>query len=248
MQWVSKTATTLCLALCAGLTTGCVDDESSLFVVGAFNLEATDCLVKPSLSAELRFQGVLDLEFSTEYHAALLVGSQLTQQGSREKIRTETSRLRLRGADVTLFRPDQSEVSFTTSASGFVDPASGTAPGLAAIATQLIRSDDYPDHDLLGLAIARVRVFGQTLGGQDIESGDFDFPIEICKGCLVTYPAAAFDTGSATDGTCLANASIEDPTVCFPGQDASFPCTSSICASKDVCTSPRNNDFYKNSQ
>lgn len=233
MHWVPKTAATLLLASsAAGLATGCVDNESSLFIVGVFNLSASDCLAKPDSEAELLFAGTIDLAFTSTYEAALLVGNQLTEQGSREKLRTETSRMRLQGADVTLFRPDGSEVSFTTSASGFVDNADGTDPGFAAISAQLIRDGDLPPGTESGVAIARVRVFGESLGGEDVESGDFDFPINVCTGCLVRFPA------EAVLGTmCVADAEVEDEqTVCHFGQDVPFPCT--LCPTDDRCQPP----------
>jgi hypothetical protein len=232
MHWVSKTTAALFLATSAsGLATGCVDNESSLFIVGAFNLSATDCLAKPDSEAELLFAGTMDLAFTSTYDAALLLGNQLTEQGSREKLRTETSRMRIQGADVTLFRPDGSEVSFTTSASGFAHNADGTDPGYAAVSAQLVRDGDMPAGTDQGIAIARVRVFGETLGGQEVESGDFDFPINVCNGCLVFFPAEAFAGGA---GTCSATAEVEQgSTICYFGQDVPFPCT--MCAADPVC-------------
>lgn len=230
MSWVSKTAATLLLAAsAAGLATGCAENESSLFIMGVFNLSASDCLAKPDAEAELLFAGTIDLAFTSSYEAALLVGNQLTEQGSREKLRTETSRMRLQGADVTLFRPDGSEVSFTTSASGFVDNADGTDPGFAAVSAQLIRNGDLPSSTENGIAIARVRVFGESLGGEDVESGDFDFPINVCYGCLVRFPAEAL-----VEGQCVATAEVEqEQTICYFGQDTPFPCT--VCAQDPLC-------------
>jgi hypothetical protein len=234
MHWVSKTTAALFLATsAAGLATGCVDNESSLFIVGAFNLSATDCLAKPDSDAELLFGGTIDLAFTSTYQAALLLGNQLTEQGSREKLRTETSRMRIQGADVTLFRPDGSEVSFTTSASGFAHNADGTDPGYAAVSAQLVRDGDLPPGTADGIAIARVRVFGETLGGQEVESGDFDFPIDVCHGCLVFFPAEAI---VFVDGEpeCSATAEVDqESTVCYFGQDVPFPCT--VCSASDTC-------------
>jgi hypothetical protein len=226
MHWVSKTAAALLLATsAAGLATGCAENDSSVFIVGVFNLSSSDCLAKPDAEAELMFAGTIDLAFTTTYDAALLVGNQLTQQGNRERLRTETSRMRLQGADVTLFRPDGSEVSFTTSASGFVHSADGVDPSYAAVSAQLVRDGDLPPGTDSGIAIARVRVFGESLGGEDVESGDFDFPINVCNGCLVRFPPEAI----LENGQCVADAEVQqEQTVCYFGQDVPFPCTACI--------------------
>lgn len=233
MYWVPKTAASLLLAAgVAGLATGCVDNESSVFIVGVFNLSTSDCLAKPDAEAELLFAGTIDLAFTTTYNAALLVGNQLTEQGSRERLRTETSRMRLQGADVTLFRPDGSSVSFTTSASGFVHSADGTDPSYAAVSAQLIRDGDLSPDTLDGIAIARVRVFGESLGGEDVESGDYDFPINVCNGCLVRFPAEAL-----VNNECVADAEVDqEQTVCYFGQDVPFPC--SACIGNEACAGP----------
>ena len=32
--------------------------------------------------------------------------------------------------------------------------------------------------------VSRIRLFGESLGGNDVETGLFDFPINVCTGCL----------------------------------------------------------------
>jgi hypothetical protein len=51
--------------------------------------------------------------------------------------------------------------------------------------------------------VARVSVFGKTIGGLDVESSEFMFVIGVCNGCLLR--------DCADDEELLA---------CLPGQDA----------------------------
>src|SRR5690606_8651239 len=117
--------------------------------------------------------GVLDRLFANDYTAALLIGNQLTARGSREQLRTETSRVTLRGAEVRLETLKGAELApaFSSTATGFVDAAAGTDPSLSVMYASLIPasiSSTLPQ----GTVVAKVRVFGNTLGGQDVESAE----------------------------------------------------------------------------
>ncbi|MEO6602974.1 MAG: hypothetical protein ABIQ16_24020, partial [Polyangiaceae bacterium] len=74
---------------------------------------------------------------------------------------------------------------------------------------------------------------------------ELDFPINICEGCLVRYPAYAAATtnpgGSAY--TCSTSATTTQTTEvapCVQGQDAPFACT--FCsAAYEICRDPKAN-------
>jgi len=223
-------------------SSSCVDNESSLFVYGVMEITSTQCLAKPDASAVFIPEGTLDRAFADGYQAALLVGSHLTQRGSRDKLRTETSRLSITGAHMTLYGTNGSVIEFDTPATGLVNPSSGTDPGLAAVFARLVRQKDLESLGEDGQMIARIKILGSTLGGQEIESGVFDFPITLCTGCLVAYPADALDP---TSGKCDAVTDTgDDSAICFFGQDVYFPCT--YCAAfNDICADPGSNPFYQ---
>jgi hypothetical protein len=193
---------------------------------------------------------VLDVAFRRQYSATLLVGSQLVARGNSSQLRTETSRVALEGSVVQLADSRGAVVwgPVTVPGSGFVDPASGTTPSFGAIDTILLGADFgqtvlYPDLSVNTQFIknftASVHVFGHTLGGTAVESGDASFPIQVCYGCLVKFPPEA--SSSATNPNCsqppASGSSLSQP--CRMGQDEAVDCR--ICkqtlrgADKVVC-------------
>jgi hypothetical protein len=242
----TRTAFLTMFSLAASLS-GCAENESSLFIEGVLSLPASDCVARPDAEAEMLTQGVLDVHFAQGYVAAVQVGNQLTQQGNREKLRTETSRLHLEGATGTVFDVNGGEHEFEAIATGFAHPAAGTEPGLAAMVVNLINGETM---DALlaageGDIVVRFRVFGTTLGGKEVESGDYDFPIYLCDGCLVDYPIEAVASTVMPGEAYICGASADAGTeenICFYGQDQRFSC--SDCASVDpVCRDPSQNPW-----
>ncbi|HWP08738.1 MAG TPA: hypothetical protein VNN72_23510 [Polyangiaceae bacterium] len=241
MQRFTKTLAGLFALGAALAASSCVDNDSSFFIYGVMDINSSQCIAKPDSNSALIAEGTLDRQFADGYKAAILVGSHLTQRGNREKLRTETARLSVTGAHITLYGTEGAVIEFDTPATGLVNPSSGTDPGLAAVFARLVRYDDMAKLGRDGQMIARVKILGTTLGGQDIESATFDYPITLCTGCLVTYPADALS--NSTPPTCDASTdTAADTTICFFGQDYYFPCT--VCASFDkACESPAYNPY-----
>ena len=238
------------------LTPSCATNDSSMFIVGVIDIDLAACIAKPDTTSALLAGGVLDTAFKQDYTAILLIGNQLTQQGSREQLRTETSRVSVRGAEVTLTsvagkviqlvdsKGKKTDAVFSTVGTGFVDAAAGDAPSYAAVSVNLIPAALVAE-GLSGQVLAKVRVFGDSLGGKAVTSSELDFPITVCNGCLVTYPAQGDPTAttymcptpSATD----MSATTVGP--CVQGQDTPFSCT--LCSGAyDVCKDPKKNPAY----
>ena len=237
--------------LVAGMLPSCATNDSMMFISGVAVRKAGSCTIKPDLSGTYLQKGAMDRLFASEYIAGLIVGNQIMQRGSRERVRTETSRVILKGAEVRLESPQGEELvpAFSSIGTGFVDASDGTDASPGAMYATLIPASVAP---LLepGTVVAKVRVFGTTLGGEDVESSELPFPIEICDGCLVSYPASARDLAAngteyqcklAADEPATAGSSADEP--CSPGIDFSIPCTacSGVYA---ACQSPKDNCAY----
>ncbi|HMJ10785.1 MAG TPA: hypothetical protein VK524_05230, partial [Polyangiaceae bacterium] len=111
-------------------------------------------------------------------------------------------------------------VEYTTDGTGFVDPSDGSTPGFGIMSVELIPPGlaNLPDNTDV---VVGVRVFGDTLGGREVESSQLTFPIFVCNGCLVSYPNVAIDPASRA---CNSTEVPSDPPPCQVGQDDAVDC------------------------
>jgi len=221
-------------ALMAG--PGCADSESMLFIRQAQARVAGSCTVDNSPSSLVLVHGSLDLAFQRQYRAALLVGNQLVPRGNSAQLRTETARIQLQGAIVRAEDANGAVVwgPVTVPGSGFVDPASGSDPNFGLIDTVLLGSDLgtslagqlSADPTLVRYFTSVARVFGRTLGGMTVESGEWRFPINVCYGCSVVFPPDASDPKLMMQPNCdlptSTGSTVTHP--CIVGQDDSVDC------------------------
>jgi hypothetical protein len=239
--------TTICVAVATAAFSACTDTNTSLFILGNLYREAPNCGVSADPSAEMLGAGSLDLAFSNTYSAALLVGNQMTARGSKSQLRAETKRVNLQGAEVTLtdLAGRVLEPAFSVAGAGFADVTSGESPGWGVVFVDLIPRTVGAElaNDLQGTRsprtiIAEARVFGTTIGGGEVESGPFVFPIEVCYGCRVFFPLDAMTVDANGNFVCGANAEGFSYETCHPGQDETIDCRACAASSPDVCLSP----------
>ena len=224
-------------------TPSCSDNNSSLFITNVLYPPPPQCTIQADLTSVSLGSGTLDLEFTKSYKAALLVGNQLTSRGSKQTLRTETSRVTLRGAEITLTTAQGQELfKFSVNGTGFVDVSRGEDSGFGLFGAELIPASIGEQlTGLLGIppggssqVVALVRVFGSTLGNQELTSSELSFPITVCTGCLIEYPLAAIVPSS---GECATGVTELPVPGCRPGQDDKIDCRS--CASThDLCRFP----------
>jgi hypothetical protein len=226
----------------AAFAAGCVDDDSSLYVEAVLALTPPNCELQADPSAPQLLRGTLDVAFLRSYQGAVLVGNQLTPRGIKNQLRTETQGVELRGAEVRLTNAAGAVLEeFSVPAGGFVHSNSSESPGYGmALVTmiptgrgQAFLSELNNDRNSVRTVVAAIRVFGTTLGGTELTSGEFTFPIDVCFGCLVDYPLEAVeDTGNGR--ICAGTAEGVSATQCIRGQDAVIDCRS-CAATSDVC-------------
>ncbi|HXK19189.1 MAG TPA: hypothetical protein VNG33_15355 [Polyangiaceae bacterium] len=230
----------------------CATNDSMIYIVGVALRQQGSCAVRGDLGTTILAKGTMDRLFASEYVAALIVGNQLMQRGSRERVRTETSRVSLKGAEVKLEDSQGNELvpAFSAIATGFVDASDGTDAAPAVMFATLIPNSVVASLPQ-GTVVSKTRVFGTTLGGEDVESGELLFPIDVCDGCLVSFPAAARDPAAdsmtyqckinATDAAVISSDNAALP--CSLGIDFPVPCTacSGLYA---ACLSPSTNCYY----
>jgi hypothetical protein len=196
------------LTAAAFASAGCADNDSGMFVRAVLAVQAPDCVATADPSAPMLLGGVLDIGIApgTGYMAALLVGNQLVRRGDRDKLRTETARVSLEGAEVTVLTDTGEQIAeYSVPGTGFVDPGSSDEPGYGILSAMILP----PNAASSGTVVTKVRVFGTTLGGDEIESATLTFPIVICSNCLVSNPVLPGEQGNPP---------------CRPGQDDYVDC------------------------
>ncbi|MEZ4310712.1 MAG: hypothetical protein R3F14_21935 [Polyangiaceae bacterium] len=198
---------------------GCVDAEAMFFVM---SVKPPNCSGTISVDDANLSEGRLDARYSCEYYAWLELGNQLVPRGDPNKLQVETSRISVTSVDVQVFAADGTQIQNSGGAAefnyptvGFVNPANGTAPGRGLAQALLLDGATVTAVAATGgtKVIARVVVKGRTLGGDDIETRPFDFPIDICVGCLCFEPPG---------DTCVDPAG--EPDTCALSQDFGIDC------------------------
>ena len=229
----------------------CADNDQSIFIHHALapptSRQNGVCLYQPDPTAAGLFEGVLDIAVRDNYFAVLLVGNQLIARGDPTTVRSESNRVHVDGAIVRVSDPQGviADSEFTSYATGFADVQSNNTPGYGVFGVTAI---DGPTKDKIAgtvpnlfqthLFIANIKAFGKTLGGVDLESGEFQLPIRVCNGCLVSF---ATGDDPAKDGIdcklSLASAASSGGSTtvlpCSPGQDESTPCQ--LCSDRPAC-------------
>jgi hypothetical protein len=201
------------LALLAACSTGCVDNNTTIFIrqVQALDVD-NSCSVTNDPGATTLLGGVLDTALAGRYDAALLIGNQLVARGNPDTMRTETARVQLYEADTEVFDSSGGTISsFTMPVSGFIDAPSGNDPAYGVAYTTLIEPGTAASLTAVEeTVVARIKVYGITLGDIEVETGYWDFPIQVCNGCIA----------------CICPASPEDDIVetCNAGQNTAIDC------------------------
>jgi hypothetical protein len=225
-----------------GMGEGCTDENTGFFILGNEHVESPECVARAEPTETMIITGVLDVAIKPDYEATLLVGSQLAPRGDKASLRTETMITTIAGAEVQLYTDTGAlDTEFTVPAAGVIRPESGSDPGFGIITATLIPAasgvalaDELNDPAEVRTRVAKVTVFGKTIGGLDVESAPFTFVIRVCEGCLVDFPADAFDPALGCTGGGSTDAQVPP---CRPGQDDALDCR--ICAGQnDFCLFP----------
>ncbi len=232
----------------AGVTivAACVHNNSSIFVQDVLSPQVVTpgmlCVYTGQTTQAVLSSGVLDVDFLNEYNPTYLVGNQLIPQANPQQLSTETDTVTIEGAVVTIDAGGVQLASFTSLAAATIYPALGGVPSFAPITVTTIDQRTVLSPAVASVVnaggqvrlVTYVRFFGHTLGNRYVETGDFEFPVDVCKGCLITFSGPDIRAGCAVPN-CLnastASSVIQSP--CVPGQDIAVDC--SLCQGIPDC-------------
>ncbi len=247
--WGHLLTGTLTAACLGAFIAACAHDDSTVFIRGVLAPPVTGaqngvCTYLADPTAPELSSGTLDIALAQSYQGNILVGNQMSPKAASDQTRTETSRVSLQGAIVHVTDASGAEInSFTSLGTGSVDPALSGLPGYGYVAAVLL---DSKTADILRgslpaagskTVVARFKIFGQTLGGLDVETNEFQYPISVCNGCLVKFPADSVDlalaqaTGKPNCAAPLAAGAAGG--ACYIGQDVATDCR--LCQGLPAC-------------
>jgi hypothetical protein len=227
----------------------CAHDDSTIYVqsVLAPPLVApgtAECLYTADPTQAALSSGKLDIALRNTYDAAFLLANQIVARGDPTAPQTETSIVNIKGAVVRITDSNGMVLnSYTRTATAVIAPAQGSTPGYAALAPLTI-IDQGTVAGLGNLAFGDVRrlvvftkFYGDTLGGQYVESDDFQFPVDVCNQCLISFSVSDIDM-NCENLNCLGNAgaTTQSPTVPCDLEDFLVDCQA--CLDSPVCNPP----------
>ncbi len=170
------------LSLCslgALATGGCADNRTTLFIAGVRYFEpGGDCEADESLGGNQLLSGSYDPLSGFPYYAWVIVANGLQPLGDNDTLRPETSRIQLQGAEISVRTVTGAAAApaFTINFSATISPDDSEDPGVAVLPIPILQpslSLNPGDYQV------GITVFGETLGGTDVESGEFDFPVTV---------------------------------------------------------------------
>ena len=223
----------------------CAENDQSIFIrqmLGpAQNRQNNSCVYSSDPTQLAISEGVLDVAIADGYRAALLVGNQLINRGDGNNTRAESNRARLDGAVVRVTDPNGGTIAeFTSLGSGFVEPQLNNQPSFGPFFVTILDSatlqklaPEVAPGEGSKLVVANVKVFGRTLGGVDLESGEFQFPIRLCNGCLIDFSSGDDPAVGGRDCSRPLESGSATALPCNIGQDEPTPCQ--VCQHKAAC-------------
>ena len=217
----------------------CVDNDQSIFIRDALYPATTRtnnaCIYSNDATQAALFLGVLDVAVRDNYSATLLVGNQMIARADSTEPRSESNKAHINGAVVRVTDANGNFIStFTSPSQGFVDQAEGDQATYGPI--EVVALDAPTTFKLRAgmqvndakLVLANIKVFGESLGGVDLESGEYQLPIRVCNGCLLSF--AGYDDATVQGIDCNLAATASTTTTastvlpCSPGQDEATFC------------------------
>jgi hypothetical protein len=160
-------------------------------------------------------RGSIDAAYATEYNCFAAVENQLVAEGNATTLMTETSGVELYEAEVQVLDPSQNNAAlkqFSVPIAGYIDPSVSGQDGISATdivmvdaATIQAEAKKIIAKNQVQTVVASVIVLGQTLGGLQVHSQEFLFPIDIYLGSNCFQPpgmTCCGGTGSTATADC----------------------------------------------
>jgi hypothetical protein len=225
----------------------CESNNQSLVVLGAIypvksgTGGAGVCSYDPTGSAFLQ-NPRLDIALGRIYTATFAVESQLVSREDFSTARSESNRTVVTGAEVKVLDGAEELDFFSVATSGsIIDPRHGRAAVPITVISQ--KATDALNAKMKIGDKRQITVFaklsGATVGNVNVTSGEYQFVVTVCKGCLVVFPPESRDPAKPTnncDNRTVTTKSATDSVPCVLGQDEAIDCR--ICSATNPGCQP----------
>ncbi len=221
----------------------CADDSGGGLIIRQ-NLAptATDgCTFSPDLTAPYFARGTISMLSQQPYVLTPLIESRITApegqesqrtvliRGARVDARIESITVNNQSVEVDTSDFPEGSLKFTSLFSAPLAPNGGLSVGDFDLLTSSLIATLRDRYGAQGSArvqvVAEVRVFGD-LGGDEIESDTFSYPVTVCNDCIVNNV-----------GECPTMAEVRTGNPCNPFQDGVVDCCTS--GGNLLCPAPR---------
>lgn len=228
---LGKTLSFVAFSLLAAVAMpACTDEDGIIYI--RYNLappqnRSAGCIFEADPQAAFMSSGRLDASLSQSYEVHLLVGNQMIARGDATSPRAETNRVHLDGAVVRVTGTDDVLINeYTALTSGFAEASTSNTPGygvatFAALDAATVAKLNLRTFGATKLVLSHIKVFGKTVGGVDVESAEWTYPIQVGYGTEINYSADP----SAPFPNCLAAVDTDQTAApCTFGQDERVNC------------------------
>lgn len=248
------------LMVCGLTSLSCSNNATSFFIrqMNAPVASGTACTIPLEATAQRIAEGTMDVGLRDDYFISPLMQSSLVAVANPNFGRIETNGVNVQGFVVELHEgsPDGAliERPFSVYQTTFVPAAVGGVPSYQVATLQVIPppigqalrnqvcvidrqgvTENCPVpriRERVKRIIVRVNAFGETQGHVPVETPTYDFPVNVCCGCTVTFPADADQAEMLRPGPdCNSGVAVASQGQCFPGMD--FPLDCRVCASSN---------------
>jgi hypothetical protein len=218
------------------LPSSCASNDSSIFIRGCLaTTDRTACMFDVEVTSAEVYIGSIDAAYAGEYHCIAAVENQMVSVGDPTTLQTETDGVELYDAEVQVLDPAQNNAAlkqFSVPISGYIDPATSGTPGISGTDITLIdaatiqaEAQKVISSQKVQTVVASVIARGRTLGGVEVHTQEFLFPVDIYYGstCFASAGAACCG-GTTTTSTVDCRLAIDESTSC-----------STVCAYLGAC-------------
>ncbi len=205
------------------LGSACDDREVSVSIV-QMQLLSDSCTASTDTSEAL-IRGVVDTGLARSYVVYPLVENHMidliaAKGYSAQDGRQDTHSIILKEA-VYKWKSNNSLAGLPSGKQKQALSATIGVQGQAAVGIEVLSSEDLatlrdqdfdePSDRKKESVTLTLKLKGETQDGRDVETEEFSFPVTICNGCLITYPAGANDPGQKSPNCNGSAEDVEDP-------------------------------------